>query len=415
LLKNRQLTDSDSDPFASRSADPHGLAHPVLSPLPRSGERAGDRGLGATPQVNTLLITGGAGFIGSNLVRHALAHTEDQILVVDKLTYAGNLASLAPIAQHPRFHFLQADIANPRAMTEIFTQHRPHAVLNLAAESHVDRSIDGPRAFVQTNITGTFELLEASRAHLLRHPEARATFRFLHVSTDEVYGSLGPTGTFSETTAYAPNSPYAATKAAADHLVRAYSETFALPTLITNCSNNYGPFQYPEKLIPLMIRNALDGKPLPIYGDGKNIRDWLYVEDHCSGLLTVLRQGRPGEKYNIGGGNERDNLTVVDTLCAILDKLAPPSQSAALRAKPLTTYAALKTFVPDRPGHDKRYAIDATKIRAELGWKAQHDFEAGPEQTVAWYLANQAWCDTVEQGKTTRERRGLEEGSKSQS
>jgi dTDP-glucose 4,6-dehydratase len=357
--------------------------------------------------VKTTLVTGGAGFIGSNLVRHLLRQTSDRIVVIDKLTYAGNLASLEGLDRDPRFAFVQADIADPRAMSEAFLRFRPSAVINLAAESHVDRSIDGPRAFVHTNLNGTFELLEATRACLRDQPALRQDFRFLHVSTDEVYGSLGPTGAFSESTPYAPNSPYAATKAGADHLVRAYFETFEVPTLVTNCSNNYGPFQYPEKLIPLMIRNALDGKALPIYGDGGNVRDWLFVEDHCSGILAVLQRGRVGAKYNIGGGNERDNLRVVDELCRILDRLAPPAQNPALSSRGLTSYSSLKTFVPDRPGHDRRYAIDATKIRAELGWEASHGFEAGLERTVAWYIENGAWCDTVERGGRARDRIGL--------
>jgi dTDP-glucose 4,6-dehydratase len=360
--------------------------------------------------LKTLLVTGGAGFIGCNFVRRALRETEDRVVVVDKLTYAGNLASLDDVREHPRFVFVQADIADAAAMTDTFARFEPSFVVNLAAESHVDRSIDGPRAFVQTNVSGTFELLEASRNFLGKKPTAREEFRFLHVSTDEVYGSLGQTGSFTETTPYAPNSPYAATKAGADHLVRAYFETFGVPTVITNCSNNYGPYQYPEKLIPLMVQNATSGQPLPIYGDGKNIRDWLYVDDHCAGILAALKRGRPGEKYNIGGGNERDNLSLVDSLCAILDALAPARTNPALSAKGISSYGALKTFVPDRPGHDRRYSIDATKIRSELGWRAEHGFEAGLERTVAWYLANRPWCDTVERGKYARERLGLEMG-----
>jgi dTDP-glucose 4,6-dehydratase len=364
--------------------------------------------------VSTILVTGGAGFIGSNFVRYALREGLDRIVVVDKLTYAGNLASLEDVARDSRFVFVQADIADARAMADAFGRFRPSAVVNLAAETHVDRSIDGPRAFVHTNLTGTFELLEASRRYLEGDTCAREGFRFLHVSTDEVYGSLGPSGSFAETTPYAPNSPYAATKAGADHLVRAYFETFAVPAIITNCSNNYGPFQYPEKLIPLMVRNALDGKALPIYGDGRNIRDWLYVEDHCSGIWAALRKGRPGEKYNIGGGNERDNLAVVDTLCALLDKLAPARENPKLVARGATSYSTLKTFVADRPGHDRRYAIDASKIRAELGWHPRHELHVGLERTVAWYLANLSWCDAVEQGRYGRERLGLDERVRSE-
>jgi dTDP-glucose 4,6-dehydratase len=358
--------------------------------------------------VETVFVTGGAGFIGSNFVRHALRATDSRILVIDKLTYAGNLLSLADLEHHPRFSFVQADIAEMGAMEELFERHRPAAVVNLAAETHVDRSIDGPRAFVETNVKGTFELLEAARRLLLKHPSLQPRFRFLHVSTDEVYGSLGPLGAFDERTPYAPNSPYAATKAGADHLVRAYFETYALPTLTTNCSNNYGPYQYPEKLIPLMILNALEGEPLPIYGDGKHVRDWLYVEDHATGILRVLERGRPGEKYNIGGGGERENLTLVDTLCTVLEKLATARANPVLSARGISGYAALKTFVPDRPGHDRRYAIDSSKIQAELGWQPAHDLEAGLERTVAWYLANRAWCKAVEHGKSARDRRGLE-------
>ena len=355
----------------------------------------------------TLIITGGAGFIGSNVVRRALRKTPFRVLVVDKLTYAGNLASLEDVRGDERFGFVRADIADGSAMRALFAEHRPSRVVNLAAESHVDRSIDGPRAFVETNYGGTFELLEASRALLESAPELRATFRFLQVSTDEVYGSLGATGAFAEVTAYAPNSPYAATKAGADHLVRAYFETYGVPTMVSNCSNNYGPYQYPEKLIPLMVLNALEGKPLPIYGDGKNVRDWLYVDDHCAGLLLALERGRPGEKYNIGGHGERDNLAIVDTICATLERLSPARDNPSLRAKGVASYASLKTFVADRPGHDRRYAIDASKIRTELGWTPHHDFERGLERTVSWYLENRAWCEAVQQGKHARERLGL--------
>ncbi len=358
----------------------------------------------------TVIVTGGAGFIGSNFVRHVLEETTWRVVVVDKLTYAGNLANLKDIqtSQHlgPRFHFVRADIADRRAMGATFEDHRPTFVVNFAAESHVDRSIDGPRAFVETNLGGTFELLEASRALLQAAPGLRTSFRFLHVSTDEVYGTLGETGRFSETTPYAPNSPYAATKAGADHLVRAYFETYALPTLITNCSNNYGPYQYPEKLIPLMVLNALDGKPLPIYGDGRNVRDWIYVEDHCAGVLRALGRGRPGQKYNLGGSTERDNLTLVDTLCGILERLAPARDNAALRQRGVASYAQLKTFVADRPGHDRRYAIDASKARTELGWEPRHTLESGLERTVAWYVKHRDWCETV-QGGYDRGRLGL--------
>src|SRR6185436_11819109 len=348
--------------------------------------------------MGTLLITGGAGFIGSNLVQHLLDHTDDRLVVVDKLTYAGSLLNLEQALKHPRMTFVQADIADRSAMAQVFRAARPDAVLNLAAETHVDRSIDGPRPFIDTNIIGTFVLLEASRELLAELPtERQAAFRFLHVSTDEVYGTLGPSGSFSEETAYAPNSPYAASKAAADHLVRAYHHTYRLPALMTNCSNNYGPFQYPEKLIPLMILNALDGKPLPIYGDGGNVRDWLHVDDHCAGLMLVLARGRLGEKYNVGGGNERTNLEIVDRICDAVDALAPAASSRR----------ELKTFVADRPGHDRRYAIDATKIRRELGWAPRHTFEDGLRDTVRWYVEHRDWCERVQTGRYDRERLGL--------
>jgi dTDP-glucose 4,6-dehydratase len=355
--------------------------------------------------VDTIVVTGGAGFIGANFVRHALAHTDARVVVLDKLTYAGNLESLAEVQSSPRYAFVEADIADRAAVRAVFSEHRPVALVNFAAETHVDRSIDDPGAFVRTNVTGAFELLEAARLHLREHPSDG--FRFLHVSTDEVYGTLGATGAFSESTAYAPNSPYAASKAGADHLVRAYHETFRLPVLITNCSNNYGPFQFPEKLIPLMILNALEGKDLPIYGDGGNVRDWLFVEDHCEGILLVLQKGAPGARYNIGGGNERTNLQVVEALCAALDAELKAASNPALVARGLASYSGLKTFVADRPGHDRRYAIDASKIRAELGWAPRHAFEAGLRETLRWYLANRPWCEAVQSGKYRRERLGL--------
>jgi dTDP-glucose 4,6-dehydratase len=345
-----------------------------------------------------VLFTGGAGFIGSNFVQYALDHSDDRLVIVDKLTYAGSLLNIeGPIAS-PRVTFVQADIADAAAIAEIFATYRPRRVVNLAAETHVDRSIDGPAPFVQTNIVGTFVLLEAARRMIdAAGDNARRDFRFLHVSTDEVYGTLGPTGTFSEETPYAPNSPYAASKAAADHLVRSYFQTYGVPAIITNCSNNYGPYQFPEKLIPLMILNALEERPLPIYGDGGNVRDWLHVEDHCAGLMTVLESGRPGEKYNIGGGNERTNIEVVDRLCDALDELRPQASS----------YRRLKTFVPDRPGHDRRYAIDAAKIGRELGWAPRRRFEAGLRETVQWYLDHLDWCRRVQAGRYDRERLGL--------
>jgi dTDP-glucose 4,6-dehydratase len=354
----------------------------------------------------TTVVTGAAGFIGSNFVRHLLAATTARVVGLDKLTYAGNLESLADVLKDPRFTFVQADIGDGRAMRELLRAHRPAAIVNFAAETHVDRSIDGPRAFVETNLVGTFELLEAVRRHLAEEGRGSAC-RLLHVSTDEVYGSLGPEGAFSETTPYAPNSPYAASKAGADHLARAYHETYGLDVVITNCSNNYGPYQFPEKLIPLMILNAVEGKPLPIYGDGGNVRDWLYVEDHCEGIRVALERGRAGEKYNIGGGNERSNREVVDRICAILDRERPPSTSRALTALGHSTYAALRTFVKDRPGHDRRYAIDATRIREELGWRPRHDFDAGLLRTVRWYLAHREWCEAVQAGRYSRERLGL--------
>ena len=355
--------------------------------------------------MDTIVVTGGAGFIGANFVRHALSATDARVVVLDKLTYAGNLESLADVASHPRYAFVPADIADREAVRTAFREHRPAAVVNFAAETHVDRSIDDPASFVRTNVTGAFELLEAARLYLREHPQDG--FRFLHVSTDEVYGTLGATGAFSEATPYAPNSPYAASKAGADHLVRAYHETYRLPVLLTNCSNNYGPFQFPEKLIPLMILNAVEGKSLPIYGDGGNVRDWLYVLDHCEGILLVLRKAAPGAKYNIGGGNERTNLQVVDALCAALDAELPAAANPALVARELASYAGLKTFVPDRPGHDRRYAIDASKIRAELGWAPRHAFEAGLRETLRWYLTHKSWCEAVQSGKYRRERLGL--------
>lgn len=353
------------------------------------------------------IVTGGAGFIGANFVHYVLAQTEAQIVIVDKLTYAGNKANLGAALANPRITFIEADIADRAAMAQVFATHQPTAIINFAAESHVDRSIDDPSPFIETNITGTFILLEAARKYVRELDTAQqSAFRFLHVSTDEVYGSLGETGLFAETTPYAPNSPYAASKASADHLVRAWHETFGLPTIITNCSNNYGPYQFPEKLIPLMLLNALDGKPLPIYGDGGNIRDWLYVEDHCSGILLAMQNGVPGQKYNIGGGNERTNLQIVERLCAEVEQVLPAAENTALQAQGKTSYLELKTFVADRPGHDKRYAIDASKIRAELGWQPQYDFESGLAKTVRWYFENRAWCETVLAGKYERQRLG---------
>jgi dTDP-glucose 4,6-dehydratase len=355
--------------------------------------------------MRTLLITGGAGFIGSNLVHYALDRTADRIVVLDKLTYAGSLLNLDGPLKDPRVTFVRGDIGDAQLVARILAEHRPTAILNLAAETHVDRSIDSPRPFVDTNIVGTFVLLDGARAFFGSLDAAsRAEFRFLHVSTDEVYGTLGPAGLFSEETPYAPNSPYAASKASADHLVRAYFHTFGLPVLITNCSNNYGPYQFPEKLIPLMLLNALEGKPLPIYGDGGNVRDWLHVEDHCAGLLQVLADGRRGEKYNVGGGNERTNLEIVDRICDALETLRPAWSNPALGGR---SYLDLKIFVADRPGHDRRYAIDATKIRRELGWAPRHTFEDGLAQTARWYLDHRDWCEQVQAGRYERQRLGL--------
>jgi len=339
----------------------------------------------------TVLVTGGAGFIGSNFVLDGLATTGEPVVNLDKLTYAGNLANLASLEGDARHTFVRGDIGDRALVNDLLARHRPRAIVHFAAESHVDRSIHGPGEFITTNVLGTFSLLEEARAFWGALPGSeKDSFRFLHVSTDEVYGSLGPQDpAFSETTAYAPNSPYSASKAGSDHLVRAYHHTYGLPTLITNCSNNYGPYQFPEKLIPLMIVNALAGKPLPVYGDGQNVRDWLYVGDHCSAVREVLARGRPGEVYNIGGNSEQRNLDVVNTLCATLDALKPRAAGS---------YADLVTFVKDRPGHDRRYAIDATKLRTELGWSPTETFDTGLAKTVRWYLDNSAWVSAVQSG-----------------
>ena len=353
-------------------------------------------------------MTGGAGFIGVNFTRLALARSDARIVVVDKLTYAGNLQSLRDVADHPRFRFVRADIADRAAMDAVLEEHRPSAVVNFAAESHVDRSIDGPLDFVQTNVVGTLQLLEATRARLAASsPAAREAFRFVQISTDEVFGSLGADGAFTETTPFAPNSPYSASKAGGDHLVRAYHETYGLPTLITHCSNNYGPYQFPEKLIPLMILNALEGKPLPIYGDGGNVRDWIFVEDHCAAVLRVLEAGRPGETYNVGGRAERTNLEVVERLCALLEERVPAARNQALCTQSLERYEDLRTFVQDRPGHDRRYAIDDAKIRRELGWQPALDFDEGLSRTLGWYLEHRDWCEAVQSGRYRRERLGI--------
>jgi len=338
-----------------------------------------------------ILVTGGAGFIGANFVLDWLRDSQEAVLNVDKLTYAGNLGTLAPLADNPGHIFVRGDICDGALLDGLLAQHKPRAVVHFAAESHVDRSIHGPADFVQTNVVGTFTLLEAVRRYWSSLDDAaRAAFRFLHVSTDEVFGSLSPADPpFSETTAYAPNSPYSATKAGSDHLVRAYRHTYGLPTLTTNCSNNYGPYQFPEKLIPLMIANALAGKPLPVYGDGQNVRDWLYVGDHCSAVREVLARGEPGETYNVGGWNEKTNIDVVTTICELLD---------AIRPKAHGSYREQIAFVKDRPGHDRRYAIDARKLERTLGWKPAETFETGMAKTVRWYLDNAAWVSEVASG-----------------
>lgn len=345
-----------------------------------------------------ILVTGGAGFIGSAVVRHIINNTSDSVINVDKLTYAGNPDSLQSIAQDPRYHFAHEDICDSVAMERVFQIHQPDAVMHLAAESHVDRSISGPAAFVETNIVGTYTLLQAARNWWMQLDETRkATFRFHHISTDEVYGDLPhpdehPAGEalplFTEMTAYAPSSPYSASKASSDHLVRAWQRTYGLPTIITNCSNNYGPYHFPEKLIPLVILNALEGKTLPVYGKGDQIRDWLYVDDHARALYTVVKQGKSGDTYNIGGHNEKKNLDVVFAICDLLDEIKPKAQS----------YRNQIAYVADRPGHDRRYAIDATKISSDLGWKPQETFESGIRKTVEWYLTNQAWVENIKSG-----------------
>lgn len=344
------------------------------------------------------LVTGGAGFIGSAVVRKLIGEMEHEVCVVDKLTYAGNLASLAPVSGSNRYRFEQADIGDASRMKAIFADFQPDIVMHLAAESHVDRSIDGPSAFIETNIVGSFTLLQEALRHFRALPEERkARFRFHHISTDEVFGSLGSEGFFREDTAYQPNSPYSASKAASDHLVRAWHHTYGLPVVMTNCSNNYGPYHFPEKLIPLMIINALEGKPLPVYGNGLNVRDWLYVDDHADALLTVATTGKLGESYNIGGHNEKTNIEVVQAICAILDELRPDPRGSRER---------LIAYVTDRPGHDARYAIDAGKIGRELGWAPKETFETGLRRTVEWYLANPGWWGDIRSGVYRGERLG---------
>src|SRR5690554_6115899 len=352
-----------------------------------------------------ILVTGGAGFIGSAVIRHIINNTNDLVVNVDKLTYAGNLESLASVSDNERYVFEQVDICNQVELERVFTEYQPDAVMHLAAESHVDRSIDGPAAFIETNIVGTYTLLEVARKYWQQlDTEKQRSFRFHHISTDEVFGDLeGTDDLFTETTPYAPSSPYSASKASSDHLVRAWLRTYGLPTIITNCSNNYGPYHFPEKLIPLMILNALEGKPLPVYGKGNQIRDWLYVEDHARALYKVVTEGCVGETYNIGGHNEKQNIDVVKTICSLLEELAPNKPDG------VSNYEDLITYVKDRPGHDLRYAIDASKIAKELDWTPEETFETGLRKTVQWYLDNQTWCQHVQDGSYQRERLG--EGS----
>ena len=348
-----------------------------------------------------VLVTGGAGFIGSAVVRHIIKNTQDEVLNIDKLTYAGNLESLAEVDQDPKYQFAQIDICDAEALTQAFLTFQPNLIMHLAAESHVDRSIDGPAEFITTNIVGTYTLLEVARKYWTQlNEQEKQQFRFHHISTDEVYGDLdGTDDLFTETTSYAPSSPYSASKASSDHLVRAWHRTYNFPVIVTNCSNNYGPYHFPEKLIPLVILNALDGKPLPVYGKGNQIRDWLYVEDHARALYKVVTEGEIGETYNIGGHNEKQNIEVVKTICKILDELKPQANDEA--------YDKLITFVKDRPGHDLRYAIDASKIANELGWKPRETFETGIRKTVEWYLNNMEWCRRVQDGSYQRERLGV--------
>ena len=345
------------------------------------------------------LVTGGAGFIGSAVVRHLISATDNRVLVVDKLTYASNLNSLVPVKDHPRYRFIRADIADAETIRDVLTSFHPDVIMHLAAESHVDRSIDGPKEFIQTNVFGTFVLLQQALGYWRQLPSSRREhFRFHHISTDEVFGSLGADGFFDEDTAYRPNSPYAASKAASDHIVRAWHHTYGLPVVISNCSNNYGPYHFPEKLIPLTILNALEGKPLPVYGTGENVRDWLYVEDHVRALLLIVERGRNGQSYNVGGSCERSNVSVVRAICRLMDEFSPGSTGLHER---------LITFVEDRPGHDQRYAIDARKIRQELGWQPQETFETGLRKTVEWYLSNRSWWQRIRSGVYRGERLGV--------
>ena len=354
------------------------------------------------------IVTGGAGFIGSNFVRTCLTRARGRIVVLDKLTYAGNRANLSALEGEAGYRFVEGDIADRDLVRCLIGEEKPTAIINFAAETHVDRSIDDPESFVHTNVLGTFVLLNESRTFWQGLAGVQKDrFRFIQVSTDEVYGSLGETGFFSEITPVDPSSPYSASKASADHFSQAFYRTYGLPTVITNCSNNYGPYQFPEKLIPLMILNALEGKPLPIYGDGGNVRDWLFVEDHCLGILEVLGRGVPGERYNLGGNCEKRNIEIVDLLCALLDDVRPAAENPALQAAGMRSYLELKTFVPDRPGHDRRYAIDTAKVERELGWRPSYSFESGLRRTVNWYLENLAWCESVQSRGYRRERLGL--------
>ncbi|MDO6542481.1 dTDP-glucose 4,6-dehydratase [Photobacterium sanguinicancri] len=354
-----------------------------------------------------ILVTGGAGFIGSAVIRHIIKHTSDSVLNVDKLTYAGNLESLSDVDSNERYSFEQVDICDRKELDRLFTTYKPDAVMHLAAESHVDRSIDGPAAFIETNIVGTYTLLEATRAYWnTLNNDAKSAFRFHHISTDEVYGDLeGTDDLFTETTSYEPSSPYSASKASSDHLVRAWLRTYGLPSIVTNCSNNYGPYHFPEKLIPLMILNALDGKPLPVYGNGMQIRDWLFVEDHARALYKVVTEGVVGETYNIGGHNEKANIDVVKTICSLLEELVPNKPQG------VDQYLDLITYVTDRPGHDVRYAIDASKVERELGWKPEETFESGIRKTVEWYLNNKQWWSRVLDGSYAGERLGVSSGT----
>ncbi|MFT4926358.1 MAG: dTDP-glucose 4,6-dehydratase [Phenylobacterium sp.] len=349
-----------------------------------------------------IIVTGGAGFIGSALVRYLITETEHKVCIIDKLTYAGNLESLSSVLDSERLQFNQLDICDQPGVAAVFDDFKPDLVMHLAAESHVDRSIDGPADFIQTNIVGTFTLLEIARTYWLKLADSdKAQFRFHHISTDEVYGDLGETGLFTEDTPYEPSSPYSASKASSDHLVRAWSRTYGLPVVITNCSNNYGPYHFPEKLVPLVILNALEGKPLPVYGNGQQIRDWLYVQDHSRALYKVASEGKLGETYNIGGFNEKANIDVVYAICDLLEEYAPTKPNG------ISAYRELVTFVKDRPGHDVRYAIDASKIERELGWRPEETFTSGMRKTVQWYLKNRSWCERVQDGSYMRERLGV--------